>query len=204
MSTPIRGSYAKGRVRRQEIIDTALELFARKGYDRTSVREIARLSGLSQAGLLHHFGTKEELFLAVLDQRDRRNERFYDEDERHRVTMEGLAHIVEHNAAEPGLVRLYVTMSAESTGEDNPARNFFTERYELLRNDIAADIRRRQASGHLAASVDPQSVATLLIAAADGLQIQWLLSPQSIDMAARLAELSAVLAPTSAVDVPKS
>jgi AcrR family transcriptional regulator len=185
-----RGYYAKGRVRRQEIVDAALELFARKGYDRTSVREIARITGLSQAGLLHHFGTKEELFLEVLRRRDRRNERYYEEDERNRVTIEGLTHIVDHNAAEPGLVRLYVAMSAESTGDDSASRQFFTERYEILRNDIATDIRLRQESGELPASLDPQGVATLLIAAADGLQIQWLLSPDSIDMGARLADLT--------------
>ena len=43
-----RGSYAKGRAKRDEIVEVALDLFGQKGYDRTSVREIARLTGLSQ------------------------------------------------------------------------------------------------------------------------------------------------------------
>jgi AcrR family transcriptional regulator len=193
MTTP-RGNYAKGLARRQEIVDAALELFARKGYDRTSVREIARQTGLSQAGLLHHFGSKEELFLEVLRLRDRRNEEYYDQGERHRVSIDGLTQIVDHNAAQPGLVRLYVAMSAESTGDDSASRHFFTERYELLRNDIAADIRLRQDAGELPGALDPLGIATLLIAAADGLQIQWLLSPDSIDMGARLLDLTRLLA----------
>jgi AcrR family transcriptional regulator len=192
MSTA-RGNYAKGLARRQEIVDVALELFAVKGYDRTSVREIARQTGLSQAGLLHHFGSKEELFLEVLRLRDRRNDEFYDQGERHRVSIDGLTHIVDHNAAQPGLVRLYVAMSAESTGDDSASRRFFTERYETLRKDIAADIRLRQDAGELPATLDPLGIATLLIAAADGLQIQWLLSPDSIDMGARLADLTQLL-----------
>ena len=61
-----RGPYAKGEAKRAEVVNVALELFSRKGYDRTSFREVARLAGLSQAGLLHHFRTKEELFVEVL------------------------------------------------------------------------------------------------------------------------------------------
>ena len=58
--------------KREQILDAALDEFARRGYDRTSMREIARQTGLSQAGLLHYFSTKEELFLAVLRRRDDR------------------------------------------------------------------------------------------------------------------------------------
>ena len=72
--------------------------------------------------------------------------------------MEGLTHIVEHNAAEPGLVRLYVTMSAESTGEDNPARNFFTERY----NFSATTSLRTSAGVKLPVSLRPQSTRRAL------------------------------------------
>ena len=66
-----RGPYAKGLAKREEI-GCRLDEFARRGYDRTSMREIARQTGLSQAGLLHYFSTKEELFLAVLRRRDDR------------------------------------------------------------------------------------------------------------------------------------
>jgi AcrR family transcriptional regulator len=188
-----RGPYAKGEAKRAEIVDVALELFSRMGYDRTSFREIARQAGLSQSGLLHHFRTKEELFVEVLRRRDELNERFYDETIAHDVTIEGLVKIIEHNALEPGLVRLYVAMSAESTDAQSSARQFFVNRYDLLRADIASDIRRKQALGELPQSLDPESAASLVIAAADGLQIQWLLAPEKIDMAALLKQLTTLL-----------
>lgn len=188
-----RGPYAKGEAKRAEIVDVALELFSRKGYDRTSFREVARLAGLSQSGLLHHFRTKEELFVEVLRRRDELNDRFYDETIEHDVTIEGLVKIIKHNALEPGLVRLYVAMSAESTDAASSARQFFVNRYERLRADIAADIRRKQSLGELPASLDPQSAASLVIAAADGLQIQWLLAPEKLDMAALLQQLTTLL-----------
>ncbi len=191
-----RGTYAKGRAQRDKIVDVALDLFSRMGYDRTSVREIARMSGLSQAGLLYHFSSKEELFVEVLRRRDERNESFYAENPDHHVALPGLVNIVRHNAEEPGLVRLYVAMSAESTDEESVARHFFEERYDGLRSELAEDIEERQETGELSAALDPDIIASLLLAAADGLQIQWLLHPEGFDMGERLEVLAQVLRST--------
>ncbi|KRE30834.1 TetR/AcrR family transcriptional regulator [Agromyces sp. Soil535] len=188
-----RRQYAKGLAKREEILDAALELFSRNGYDRTSVREVARLTGLSQAGLLHYFTTKEELFTEVLRRRDVRNEQVYDVNRGDPVTAGGLVSIVRHNAEEPGLVRLYVSMSAEATDAESPARGFFEERYRKLRTDLANDVRQKQDAGELAADLDPDAIAALLIAAADGLQVQWLLEPEGHDMGERLEQLWSAL-----------
>lgn len=188
-----RGPYAKGVAKREEILDVALDLFAQKGYDRTSVREIARMTGLSQAGLLHHFASKEELFAEILRRRDTRNEESVDSDHRSRVTADGLVTIVRHNAEEPGLVRLFVTMAAESTDAHSPARDFFEERYRRLRANLADDVRAHQQSGEVPADLDADGIAALLIAAADGLQIQWLLNPERPDMGEQLELLWAVV-----------
>ncbi|MFD7025473.1 TetR/AcrR family transcriptional regulator [Promicromonospora sukumoe] len=188
-----RGQYPKGVAKREEILEVALDLFARKGYDRTSVREIARMTGLSQTGLLHHFSSKEELFTEVLRRRDARNEQAYEERSGGKVTADAFASIVGHNAREPGLVRLFVTLAAESTDRDNPAHGFFEERYRRLRDSLASDVRDLQVSGEIAADLDADSVAALLVAAADGLQIQWLLSPGSTDMGGHLDALWSIV-----------
>lgn len=49
------------------ILDAACEVFARRGYHVASIREIARASGLSLAGLYHYVGGKDELLFLVLD-----------------------------------------------------------------------------------------------------------------------------------------
>jgi AcrR family transcriptional regulator len=190
-----RGPYAKGIAKREEILDAALDLFARSGYDRTSVREIARASGLSQAGLLYYYKTKEELFSEVLRRRDARDERTFDDDHFHGVgpgqpvTVKGLVATVRHNVEEPGLVRLFVTMSAESIDEGSPTHAFFAQRYERIVGNVAEDVRRKQEAGTFAPDLDPRAVASLLVAAADGLQIQWLLDPAGTDMGGRLQQL---------------
>src|SRR3954447_23080542 len=119
---PPRGPYARGVAKREEVLDAALEVFRRDGYDKTSVREVARATGLSQAGLLHYFSSKEELFVEVLRRRDGRDQERFDAGRDHRLTAEGLIDTVRRNREEPGLVRLYVAMSAESAEVDSGAR----------------------------------------------------------------------------------
>ncbi|GAB3243201.1 TetR/AcrR family transcriptional regulator [Mycolicibacterium hippocampi] len=49
-------------VRRSEIVDTALRLFARKGYEKTTVEAIIGELGVAKGCFYHHFRSKEELF----------------------------------------------------------------------------------------------------------------------------------------------
>lgn len=65
-----RGPYAKGTAKREEIIERAIDAFGKTGYHGTSMREIATACGLSQAGLLHHFASKEAILLAIVEYRE--------------------------------------------------------------------------------------------------------------------------------------
>ena len=60
-------SETKGERTAQRILDAAETLFARKGYEAASLREIAALAEIRQPGLYNHFASKEDLYRAVLD-----------------------------------------------------------------------------------------------------------------------------------------
>ena len=47
--------------RRTEIAENALKLFIRKGYLKTTTREIAQACGMSTGALYHYIGTKEDI-----------------------------------------------------------------------------------------------------------------------------------------------
>jgi len=96
--------------------------------------------------------------------------------------------VIAHNATVPGLVQLYVEYSAEATIPDHPAHAFFSARFDWLRQILTEVIQNAQADGEMGPGVDAGAAADLIIAAADGLQVQWLLNP-AIDMTARLARL---------------
>lgn len=50
-----------------EILDAAAELFTTRGFSSTSTRQIAEVVGMRQASLYHHFATKDDLLVALLE-----------------------------------------------------------------------------------------------------------------------------------------
>ncbi|HEV7390467.1 MAG TPA: TetR/AcrR family transcriptional regulator [Burkholderiales bacterium] len=61
--------------RKQQILDVAATLFARKGFQGTTTRDIALRARVNEAILFRHFPTKDELYWAVIDDRCRRSHR---------------------------------------------------------------------------------------------------------------------------------
>nr|WP_308211908.1 helix-turn-helix domain-containing protein [Microbacterium sp. HD4P20] len=192
-ASPPRGSYAKGVARRQEILDRAIEVFARRGSDRTSLRAIAEEVGVTHAALRHYFGSLEELLVAVYRESERRG-RIPEHDDPEVTPIELMRGWTESNREVQGLVQLYSTLVATALEEGHPAaREFATERFSHNRAELAERVRRNQRSGRIRADVDALAVAALVIAASDGLQTQWLLDPDAPQDAA-LALLELLLA----------
>jgi AcrR family transcriptional regulator len=179
-----RGRYAKTAGRRREILEAGIEVFSAGGFRSGSIREIAERVGMSQAGLLHHFANKNELLAAVLELRDDQSRAYTDGRETGGLeTIRGLIELVAHNSSVPGLVELHTTLSAEATAPDHPAHDYFQRRYAWVRSFITEAFELIESDGELAPGVDPASAAKGLIALMDGLQVQWLLDRDTIDMA---------------------
>jgi AcrR family transcriptional regulator len=66
-----RGSYAKTAEVRQKILDACVEAFGAGGFHGATMKDIAERAGISQTGLLHHFGSKAELLVEVLAAHER-------------------------------------------------------------------------------------------------------------------------------------
>jgi AcrR family transcriptional regulator len=56
---------------RTRLLNAAVRVFDRKGYAAASVREIAEMAGVTKPALYYHFGSKEGVFIAILDQAQR-------------------------------------------------------------------------------------------------------------------------------------
>ena len=191
------GGYASGRLRREQIITAATELFARVGYRHATVLELAQAAGISRTGLLHHFGSKEALLKAVLERRDAEDAARIADALADPTGLAGLAALVElarHNAERPHLVALFAVLSAEAAASDHPAHDYFVARYRDTVAGIAESLERARTAGLLAPDVEPGEQARDIVALMDGLQVQWLLSPAEVDMAGvLLAQLRRVL-----------
>jgi len=173
---------ARTAAKREKILDAAMTVFAARGFNKGSLLEIAELAGMTHAGVLHHFGSKDQLLLAVLDHRDRVD------DERLEsqggpsgpVFFRHLAQTAEINTGRAGIIQAYAVLSAESVTDGHPAQEYFRARFENLRTIVANAFRE------LAPADTPEEellqAAASVIAVMDGLQVQWLLSPEQVNM----------------------
>lgn len=187
-----RGEYAKTRARKTAILDAALEVFAQSGYRSGSLRDVSVKVGISEAGLLHHFPSKVRLLEAVLEHRDDLARERFDMNVPHGVdTLRRLVELAAYNASVPGVVELYCILSAEATAPDHPAHEHFTRRYDETRSLISGAFGQLKGAGRLAVDVDPTRAAIATIALMDGLQVQWLLDRDAVDMAQELSDFFA-------------
>ncbi len=164
--------------RREQILRTAADAFATQGFHNTSLADIAAMLNITPAGVLHHFGSKTDLLTAVLELRDDAEPA-----PEGGQMLDHLIATVERNAERPGTTQLYAILSAESATADHPAQEWFRHRYTVLRRRIAGAVLERlhpESGDH--SRVDDAAAA--VIAAMDGLQVQWLLDPEAVDMPA--------------------
>ncbi len=169
--------------RRRAVLEAGLAVFSERGFHKASLSEIADRAGMTHAGVLHHFGSKEQLLIDVLRFRDGSG---VDGDAGTRPLPEGealLNHLVEtvgENTARPGVVQAFTVLAAESVLEAHPAQDYFRDRAAGLRDVLAAALA--ESTGRDAGEPEVRDAAALVIAGMDGLQIQWLLDPEEVAM----------------------
>ncbi|MEV4704239.1 TetR/AcrR family transcriptional regulator [Actinoplanes sp. NPDC049316] len=181
------GGYLKGRIRREDIIAAAAAVYAEAGYHGSSLREIAKRAGITHAGLLYYFPTKEALLAAVLERRDA------EDAQRERLTIppgaDFLRHMLAlagHNVRHRGMVDLYSRLAAEAVAPSHPAHDYFARHYAVAREHAELSFRALAEEGGLREGVDPAQAALCFVALMDGLQVQWLTGPERVDLVAAM------------------
>jgi AcrR family transcriptional regulator len=191
-SPPGHRSYPKGVRRRQQILDSAIALFAQRGVDRASLRTVGEAIGVSHTALRHYFSSRDELLVEAYRAHEERAAG---------APLSGgdspvglIIDAAERNRSIPGLVELYASLTTDALQEQHAVtRDFVRARFRSLRGLLAARIEAGQRTGRIAAGIDPADAAALVIAASDGLQVQWLLDPDAVDVGRSLAILERLL-----------
>lgn len=175
-------------------------MIGRKGYQNASLKQIAELVGVTPAALLHYFGSKEELFTEVLRKRDE-HDGMMPQAPDPADGKSAFIDVIRHNTEVPGVVELFARLSVDAVDPAHPAHQYFLERSERLRDSITHSFA--QDAAHRA-TLDPDTMARVIQAVADGLQLQWMID-RSVDMPGIIGALMDVLYPTtrSAGDAPR-
>jgi AcrR family transcriptional regulator len=198
---PGHRSYPKGVRRRQQILDSVITLLAQRGGDRASLRSVAEAIGVSHTALRHYFPSRDELLVEAYRAHEARAAG--DAPPAATSAVRLIIEAAERNRSIPGLVELYATLTTEALQEQHTVtREFIRDRFRSLRQELAARIAADQRAGAVAAGIDPLDAAALVIAASDGLQVQWLLDPDAVDVGRSLSILERLLPPAPAPDGP--
>lgn len=174
-------------------------------YGATS-REIARASGVNLAGITYHFGSKDELVAQALLQAIRGwlqpALEVLRQDLHPALRMISAIQALQDSFEQArDLLPVYLEALVQAPRSD-ALRTGVEELFAELRGFLSGQIGELKTMGFLPAWIEPQAMATLLVATADGLALHAALDPQSVDHHAVAGQAMQML--LSASDAMKS
>ncbi|MGW0180077.1 TetR/AcrR family transcriptional regulator [Nocardia sp. NPDC003345] len=176
---PYASLLAKGEDRRQRILTVAQRLLTRNGWRGTTLAQIAGEAGVTSAGLLHHFASKDQLLHAVLDARDAGD--LEDADISGDLIVE-IRKVVTRMERHPELVGTFVVLLVENLMPEAPLHDRMLDRWRTAVELVARAIARGQETGRYRTDFDPRTRAVEIVAFLNGMEISWLLD-RSIPLA---------------------
>ena len=165
---------AKGEDRKQRILQVAQRLLTRNGWRSTTLAQIAGEAGVTPAGLLHHFESKDQLLHAVLDARDLDDESHAD---RAGDLISQIAQVADRFHRVPELVGTFTVLLVENILPDAPLHDRMLARHREAVDIVADLIRNGQADGRYRTDLDPAIRAVEILAFVHGMETTWLLDP---------------------------
>lgn len=203
MTSPAqRGPYAKTAAIRQRVIDACMQTFGQTGFHGATMKDIAKRAGISYNGLLHHFPSKEELLVALLQARAERSigllETAHGLEPRARPieALRGMLAVVLDNESQPGILELHCVLSGEATSPQHPAHDYYTQRFRQLRSFYAEVYAGLAEQSLLHSALDPNTLAIMTIALLNGVQEQWLYERDTVRMASVIHGFLSSIVPT--------
>lgn len=187
----------KKRVRKnrtEEILTEATKLFGQYGFQGTTLAMVAEAVGLTEPGVLHYFPSKVHLLQGVLEYRDEKDfEKYAVLIDQKKENITELFKILEDfwggDEKIPALIQLFIVLVGESISREHPSHNFFVERYRREREIFIQQFQKV----NIRPNVNLDELASLITAVMDGLHIQWLLDPETVNLAATFKLFSKIL-----------
>lgn len=169
-----------------QILTVSSGLIAERGFWGLTLRDVALACGITEGGVLHHVGSKDQLLVAVLEYRDAQDlaqladllgvePEVFDSGTDADIPLRELCDaLVQRNSRQPEIVRLYSVLNAESLEPSHPAHDYF-----VTRERWALDLFATAAGPDVD---DPVELAREVLAAMDGIQLRWLRDQEGVDL----------------------
>jgi len=180
--------------RRRQIIDAAYRCFARKGFHQATMRDIYEEAGLSPGAVYHYFESKDDIIRASFDFDYQRSVDLFSAAQQSDDPLKSLVDLFDffsqglEKAADLGAGRVNV----QGWGEALVNPRLLASMHQVLNKYLEAlssIVRQGQESGQIDASLDPISIARVMLSLYYGLELQKALDPDvSVDNYARIVQ----------------
>jgi AcrR family transcriptional regulator len=169
MTTIVRPRARKqpAEVRREEVLDAAVRVFARESFRGAGTAEIAREAGIAEPTIYRHFSSKRDLYLAALRRCcDLVGNAFREIDQANEDALDALIGMVDwyDHSIRVNPSHLQLRMRAESEANDADVRDDLADGYRELVALIASLVRRGQSQGVFKPHVAPEAASWMFMA----------------------------------------
>lgn len=168
MTTTVRRRARKqpAEVRREEVLDAAVRVFARESFRGAGTAEIAREAGIAEPTIYRHFSSKRDLYLRALERccevvRIRFNEIIAEQEDALGALLGMAAWYRQSIEDDPAYLRLRMRAAAETNDED--VRERLAAAYDGLVQIVADLVRRGQEQGSFKKHASPQGAAWMFM-----------------------------------------
>jgi AcrR family transcriptional regulator len=177
------------------LLESAARVFARRGLQQASVDEVAADAGFTKGAVYANFGSKEELFLEMLDAKFAARLAELDRTLSTGEPPEAQARaagrdFVDHLNMDPDWTRLFFEAGLHASRNED-FREQLLRRYAAMRDRMADLLRRRAEAGGFDPGVPFEQVAMMFFAMANGVAFERLVEPESVpdDLFSSMLEL---------------
>jgi AcrR family transcriptional regulator len=173
----------RGAATREAAIDAAIALWAESGWRVTRLSAIAERIGVTDAAVLHHFGSKEAFLLAVLAELDRRNTAHWQSwiGDGGLATLRRLPDLARYIAKHPEPYKLHLRLQVDNLDPGSPAYEHERGRHLYNQQAFAGIVATGQERGEIRSDVDPELVAGQIVAVLNGMVLHREHGPEHVD-----------------------
>ena len=170
---------------RSSLMSSAARIFCKQGLERASIEEVAQDAGYTKGAFYANFASKQELFLAMLDERftqriEEVDRAFADDEFPPEQARHAAGEFARALQGDPEYKRLYLEFASYAL-RDADFREELLTRFATLRDRLERVYGRRMEEYGLALDIPVDRIVRMVIAMADGWVLWQLLEPGEVD-----------------------
>ena len=179
---------------RRNLLDAGLKVFSQKGYQASRLIDISKAAGVTRGAIYHHFGGKEELYFAILDQGSTKinavmSKAISEGGTFLEVSKRIMSYSLKYLEEDPEFAATGA-LSLSKPPEIQKAIQMKTEELEASIEEIAKQMAQGIESGELRTELSPKNIARAFIAFQQGIMNLWLTAPKAFSVKKHAEELT--------------